>query len=294
MLHFPISALLLTAVFLIFNVLASPSGLSDVAQAHRYSLSNRRVEQSERRSTRRSKTCHVSSSLVADATAVVVASKTAIKTISTEDDSTAPKGPAKKPAGWPSQTQAGPTPTSIRASRSDPYLKELSKAIDNSDNPLYTQVHKGDMTYYGQGLGACGDYYDDDSFTAAVSMIMFDAWPGRSGEQNRNPICGPYVPGRQVLDSSGHFKTKVASSAGFARIGGDGLLNCIGASVNPVQCHIPLTATVKHGDKSIRVKIVDRCVACKKGDIDLTPKAFAALAPLSLGRTNVEWSFDQY
>lgn len=40
----------------------------------------------------------------------------------------------------------------------------------------------------GQGLGACGDTYDDKSFTAAVSMIMFDAWPGATAEQNR------YVP----------------------------------------------------------------------------------------------------
>jgi hypothetical protein len=28
--------------------------------------------------------------------------------------------------------------------------------------------------FSGQGLGACGDVYDDQSFTAAVSMLMFD------------------------------------------------------------------------------------------------------------------------
>ncbi|KAF9475146.1 hypothetical protein BDN70DRAFT_814505 [Pholiota conissans] len=104
----------------------------------------------------------------------------------------------------------------------------------------------------GQGLGACGDTYDDSSFTAAVSKLMYDAWPGaQAGEMNRNPICGPF-------------------------------------------CHIPLTATVKHGDKSIQVKIVDRCEACAIGDIDLTPTAFAALADMSLGRTSVEWHFNNY
>ncbi|KAJ6554581.1 hypothetical protein B0H19DRAFT_948609, partial [Mycena capillaripes] len=55
----------------------------------------------------------------------------------------------------------------------------------------------------GQGLGACGDVYDDNSFTAAVSMEMFDNWPGASAEQNRNPICGPFVPGRMALSNAG-------------------------------------------------------------------------------------------
>ncbi|KAJ7270734.1 RlpA-like double-psi beta-barrel-protein domain-containing protein-containing protein [Mycena haematopus] len=103
----------------------------------------------------------------------------------------------------------------------------------------------------GQGLGACGDVYDDSSFTAAVSMIMFDAWPGASAEQNRNPICGPF-------------------------------------------CHVPMTATVTHGGKSIQVQIVDRCVGCAEGDIDLTPAAFAALADMSLGRTSVTWQFNNW
>ncbi|KAJ6618764.1 hypothetical protein B0H10DRAFT_2029072 [Mycena sp. CBHHK59/15] len=51
------------------------------------------------------------------------------------------------------------------------------------------------MTYYGQGLGACGDVYDDSSFTAAVSQLMFDAWPGASAEQNRyapTPLLLPF------------------------------------------------------------------------------------------------------
>lgn len=105
----------------------------------------------------------------------------------------------------------------------------------------------------------------------------------------RNPICGRFVPGRKVLDTTGKLKT-VIDGPEFAVIGGDGLINCDPNSV----CHIPLTATVKHGGKQIQVKIVDRCVACKKDDIDLTPRAFAALANRSLGRTDVVWQFDGY
>jgi hypothetical protein len=166
----------------------------------------------------------------------------------------------------------------------------MSKAYNNKNNPLFTQVHTGQMTYYGQGLGACGDTYDDSSYTAAVSKLMYDAWPGAiAGEMNRNPICGPFVKGRKVINQQGKFVTAVAGSQ-FVNVGGDGLLNCDTTS----QCHIPLTATVKHGGKSIVVKIVDRCEACKEGDIDLTPTAFGALADLGLGRAPVEWFFNNY
>ncbi|KAF7297245.1 DPBB-1 domain-containing protein [Mycena indigotica] len=199
----------------------------------------------------------------------------------------------KKPSDWPTATQAGRVPTSTVASAHDPYLEELSKAIDYSGYDMFTQVHEGDMTYYGQGLGACGDVYDDNSFTAAVSQDMFDTWPGASGAQNRNPICGPFVPGRQALNNAGLMVTAIKSSiAGHALIGGDGLINCVGSA--DVQCHIPMTATVTHGSKSIQVKIVDRCVGCKVGDIDLTPAAFAALADPALGRTSVKWQFNKW
>ncbi|KAF7326652.1 DPBB-1 domain-containing protein [Mycena venus] len=202
-----------------------------------------------------------------------------------------------RPSDWPTATQAGPQPTSTVASASDPYLEELSKAIDNSGNAFFTETHTGDMTYYGQGLGACGDVYDDNSFTAAVSMLMFDKWPGASAEQNRNPICGPFVPGRKALNSAGLMVSAVTSSiSGYAEIGGDGLINCVGSGTghSDVQCHVPLTATVTHGGKSIQVQIVDRCVGCAEGDIDLTPAAFAALADMSLGRTSVTWKFDNW
>ncbi|KAJ6478617.1 hypothetical protein C8R47DRAFT_639378 [Mycena vitilis] len=202
---------------------------------------------------------------------------------------------AVKPSNWPTATQAGATPTSTVASAHDPYLEDLSKALDNSGNSFFTESHTGDMTYYGQGLGACGDVYDDNSFTAAVSMLMFDKWPGASAEQNRNPICGPFVPGRMALSQAGTMVSAVKSTiGGYAQIGGDGLINCVGSSSPTVQCHIPLTATVTHGDKSIQVRIVDRCVGCAVNDIDLTPAAFAALADKGLGRTSVTWKFDNW
>ncbi|KAG6816209.1 hypothetical protein H0H87_007707 [Tephrocybe sp. NHM501043] len=198
-------------------------------------------------------------------------------------------GVAFKPSDWPTATQAGAAPKATRTSGADPYLSELSKSFNNKDNELYTKKHTGEMTYYGQGLGACGDTYDDSTYTAAVSKLLYDSWPGATAETNRNPICGPYVKGRKTISMSGSFVTSVHGN-NFVNVGGDGFLNCDPNS----QCHVPLTATVKHGNKMIIVQIVDRCEGCAIDDIDLTPTAFKALADPGLGRTDVEWWFNQY
>ncbi|KAJ7135101.1 hypothetical protein C8R46DRAFT_649613 [Mycena filopes] len=201
-----------------------------------------------------------------------------------------------KPKDWPTATQSGAIPT--RTSAADQYLEKLSDAIDNSGNPFFTESHTGEMTYYYTGKVACGDQYDDKSFTAAVSLDMYDNWPGFNGQDNQNPICGPYVPARKILNEQGTFDSVPSiktSVAGFAAIGGDGILACP-LSINvSAQCHIPLTATVTHGGKTIQVQIVDRCTACKVNDIDLTPAAFIALAgSLEAGRTGVTWKFDNW
>ncbi|KAJ7661980.1 hypothetical protein DFH06DRAFT_1397805 [Mycena polygramma] len=234
--------------------------------------------------------------ILAEATPFVkVATTPSMTTRGPKDKVAARDFTATKPSDWPTATQAAATPTSTVASASDPYLEELSKAIDNSGNAFFTESHTGDMTYYDQGLGACGDYYDDNSFTAAVSQIMYDSWPGNTPNHNRNPICGPFVPGREAINNNGALFTAVASTIpGYAVIGGDGLINCVGSTSPTVQCHVPLTATVMHGNNSIQVQIVDRCTACAVDDIDLTPAAFAALADTALGRTSVTWKFDNW
>ncbi|KAJ7929828.1 hypothetical protein B0H13DRAFT_2310219 [Mycena leptocephala] len=79
-----------------------------------------------------------------------------------------------KPTDWPSAALLGAAPTSTVTSTSDPYLEELSMAPDNSGVSDFTSEHKGDITYYfGDDVSvACGDVYDDNSYTAAVSYLM--------------------------------------------------------------------------------------------------------------------------
>jgi expansin len=41
----------------------------------------------------------------------------------------------------------------------------------------------------------------------------------------------------------------------------------------------------------VRVRIVDRCPECKKGDIDLSPQAFEKIAALDKGRVPILWTY---
>jgi len=40
---------------------------------------------------------------------------------------------------------------------------------------------------------------------------------------------------------------------------------------------------------SVTVRVVDQCPECAQGDLDLSPEAFALLAPLSAGRVPITW-----
>ncbi|KAF8446014.1 RlpA-like double-psi beta-barrel-protein domain-containing protein-containing protein, partial [Boletus edulis BED1] len=49
-------------------------------------------------------------------------------------------------------------------------------------------------TYYATGLGACGITNNDGQHIAAVSHVLFDAFPGYAGvNPNTNPVCGKQV-----------------------------------------------------------------------------------------------------
>jgi expansin (peptidoglycan-binding protein) len=44
-------------------------------------------------------------------------------------------------------------------------------------------------------------------------------------------------------------------------------------------------------DGSVDVHIVDQCPECPQGDIDLSPEAFALVAPLAAGRVPITWQY---
>ncbi|KAJ2931169.1 hypothetical protein H1R20_g5936, partial [Candolleomyces eurysporus] len=51
-------------------------------------------------------------------------------------------------------------------------------------------TQSGQGTFYDTGLGACGGVNKDTDFIAAVSMHLFDNFPGAGNNPNKNPVCG--------------------------------------------------------------------------------------------------------
>ncbi|KAL4400903.1 hypothetical protein ACI68E_002227 [Malassezia pachydermatis] len=52
------------------------------------------------------------------------------------------------------------------------------------------------------------------------------------------------------------------------------------------------TIQASYNGKSINVTVVDRCVGCQENDLDLSPAAFAELAPTKAGRLHgIKWSY---
>ncbi|KAI0407705.1 RlpA-like double-psi beta-barrel-protein domain-containing protein-containing protein [Xylaria palmicola] len=49
--------------------------------------------------------------------------------------------------------------------------------------------------------------------------------------------------------------------------------------------------TISKDGKTIDAKIVDKCMGCASGAIDVSSTVFKSLADLSVGRTTVDWSF---
>ncbi|OAD00420.1 hypothetical protein MUCCIDRAFT_148187, partial [Mucor lusitanicus CBS 277.49] len=48
---------------------------------------------------------------------------------------------------------------------------------------------------------------------------------------------------------------------------------------------------VKGPKGSVKVKIVDTCPPCVKGDVDLSPAAFGKIADFDAGRVKISWSW---
>ncbi|KAL4077706.1 RlpA-like double-psi beta-barrel-protein domain-containing protein-containing protein [Scleroderma citrinum] len=77
-----------------------------------------------------------------------------------------------------------------------------SDGSDGGGDPGYLSgTQYGQGTFFNTGLGACGYVNSDSDHIAAVSVDLFNSYPGYDGvNPNNNPICG-----RQVI---AHYEEK--------------------------------------------------------------------------------------
>lgn len=119
--------------------------------------------------------------------------------------------------------------------------------------PSNAKTFVGDLTYYEPGLGACGETDGPNDNVVAVSHILFDA----AGSTSSNG----------------------------------------GNSNNNPLCGKMLRATrfdAEYGqERSLDLKVVDRCTGCQPDDLDTTEGAFGKMAPVASGRVVVTWAWLQ-
>ncbi|EIM89216.1 uncharacterized protein STEHIDRAFT_145905 [Stereum hirsutum FP-91666 SS1] len=58
---------------------------------------------------------------------------------------------------------------------------------------LEKRSYSGDGTYYNTGLGACGVTNVDTDYIIAVSVDLYNSYPGATANPNLNPICGRLI-----------------------------------------------------------------------------------------------------
>ncbi|KAK4499201.1 hypothetical protein PRZ48_009714 [Zasmidium cellare] len=117
--------------------------------------------------------------------------------------------------------------------------------------PSNTNTFSGDLTYYGPGLGACGEVSTKDDSIVSLSHLLFDAAGSSSstgGNSNNNPLCGRMLRAQRYNEAVGQMR-------------------------------------------SVDLKVVDRCTGCAVDDLDTTESAFEKLAPIADGRVDVTWAW---
>jgi hypothetical protein len=109
------------------------------------------------------------------------------------------------------------------------------------------------LTYYATGLGACGETNVNGDKIVAVSHLLFDA-AGSSSSKGGNSNNNPLC-GRMLRAT--RFDTE------------------------------------RGQERSVDLKVVDRCTGCRPEDLDVTEETFEGMASVGLGRVDVRWAWLQ-
>ncbi|KIK93652.1 hypothetical protein PAXRUDRAFT_828753 [Paxillus rubicundulus Ve08.2h10] len=105
--------------------------------------------------------------------------------------------PPPPPPSSPSSAKASstpPPPPPPPTTTPPPPAQTPPPSSDTSEPSFMIGTQGGQGTYYETGLGACGITNTDTQYIAAVSHLLFDAYPGYDGvNPNDNPVCNQKV-----------------------------------------------------------------------------------------------------
>ena len=103
------------------------------------------------------------------------------------------------------------------------------------------------------------------------------------------PAPPPCLGQLATTGAATYYEATGAGSCSFAAVPAERLV----AAINTADYdHAALCGACLEVDGPLGhvvVRVVDRCPGCRRGDLDLSREAFAAIAPLSAGRTKIAW-----
>ena len=102
------------------------------------------------------------------------------------------------------------------------------------------------------------------------------------------PAC-PRAPAVPVAGRATHYDADGTGSCSFDA-SADRRVAAIGAADYAKAAWCGACVEVAGpGGRTVVVRVVDRCPACKPGELDLSREAFAAIAPVEAGRVAISW-----
>ncbi len=103
-------------------------------------------------------------------------------------------------------------------------------------------------------------------------------------------VCGPEAH-VYAGEATYYDEADGSGNCSFPATPGDLLVGAMNQADYAGSAACGACAAIAGPDGSVVVRIVDRCPECAPGDIDLSPQAFALVAPLEAGRVPIEWTY---
>ncbi|KAL8740005.1 MAG: hypothetical protein Q9190_007241 [Brigantiaea leucoxantha] len=162
------------------------------------------------------------------------------------------------------------------------------------------RLHISEKKFYGQSLQNVLIF--STIFVLLIIILAVGLGVGLNGNSNQNlPLPSNkqqfvgdltyYSPG---LGSCGITSSDNDNICAVSHILYDAESKGSDPNANPL-CGLKIRATRfddrVQGQRSVDLKVVDRCTGCKTKDIDLSPGAFRRLADPDLGRVTVTWAW---
>jgi expansin (peptidoglycan-binding protein) len=121
----------------------------------------------------------------------------------------------------------------------------------------------------------------------AVGLVACGGGDDNGGDDNGGGSCESARP--EASGEGTYYDADGTGNCSFDATPNDLLVAAMNAADYGTAAWCGACVEVTGPAGTVTVRIVDQCPGCAKGDLDLSPEAFAMLSPLSAGRVPITW-----